>query len=106
MSIVAYKQPVTRGEIEAIRGVDAGAVVRSLLEKGLVKGAGHREVLGRPMEYATSSRFLEVFGLRTLRDLQTLKDLEEITEEQKGSENITFEESKEPLADTTPLDLH
>ena len=106
LSIVAYKQPVTRGEIEAIRGVDAGAVVRSLLEKGLVKGAGHREVLGRPMEYATSSRFLEVFGLRTLRDLPTLKDLEEITEEQKGSENITFDESKEPLADPTPLDLH
>jgi len=78
LAIVAYRQPVTRGEVEHIRGVDAGAVMRSLLERKLVRIAGHREVAGRPLLYGTSRRFLEVFGLATLEDLPTLRDLKEL----------------------------
>ena len=81
LAIVAYRQPVTRGEIEHVRGVDAGAVVRSLLERKLVRIAGHREVPGRPLLYGTTRRFLEVFGLDRLEDLPSLRELEEIAAE-------------------------
>jgi len=78
LAVIAYKQPVTRAEIEHVRGVDAGAVLRSLLERDLVRIAGHREIPGRPMLYATTRRFLEVFGLASLEDLPTLRDLAEL----------------------------
>jgi segregation and condensation protein B len=78
LAIVAYKQPITRAEVEHVRGVDVGAVLRSLLERHLVRVAGHREVPGRPMLYATSRRFLEVFGLASLADLPTLREIEEL----------------------------
>jgi segregation and condensation protein B len=78
LAVIAYRQPVTRAEIEHIRGVDAGAVLRTLLERELVRIAGHREVAGRPIVYATSKRFLEVFGLARLGDLPNLRDVEEL----------------------------
>jgi len=78
LAVIAYKQPVTRAEIEHVRGVDAGAVLRSLLERDLIRIAGHREIPGRPMLYATTRRFLEVFGLASLEDLPTLRDLAEL----------------------------
>jgi len=78
LAVIGYKQPVTRAEIEHVRGVDAGAVLRSLLERDLVRIAGHREIPGRPMLYATTRRFLEVFGLSALEDLPSLRDLQEI----------------------------
>ena len=78
LAVIAYRQPVTRAEIEHVRGVDVGAVLRSLLERRLVRIAGHREVPGRPMLYATTRRFLEVFGLPRLEDLPTLRDLQEL----------------------------
>ncbi len=78
LSIVAYKQPVTRAEIEEVRGVDAGPMLRSLVDRELVRVAGHKEVLGRPLLYATTKRFLEVFGLTRLDDLPTLRDIDEL----------------------------
>lgn len=81
LSIVAYKQPATRAEVEDVRGVDAGAVLKSLLERDLVRIAGHREVPGRPMLYATTRRFLEVFGLESLKQLPPLRELEELARE-------------------------
>lgn len=78
LSVIAYKQPVTRAEVEHVRGVDAGPVVRSLLDRKLVRVAGHREVPGRPMLYGTTKRFLEVFGLSKLDDLPTLREIEEL----------------------------
>ncbi len=81
LSIVAYRQPLTRAEIEHVRGVDAGAMLRSLLERHLIRIAGHREVPGRPIVYATSRRFLEVFGLAKLGDLPALRDLVELDPE-------------------------
>lgn len=78
LAVVAYRQPVTRTEVENIRGVEAGPVLRSLLERELVRVAGHREVPGRPMLYATTKRFLEVLGLNSLSDLPTLQEVEEL----------------------------
>lgn len=78
LAIVAYRQPVTRAEIEHVRGVDVGPILRGLLDRKLVRIAGRRDVPGRPILYATSRRFLEVFGLRSLKDLPTLRDLEEL----------------------------
>lgn len=75
LAIIAYKQPVIRADIEAIRGVAAGEVLRSLCYKGLVKIVGRAEVLGRPMLYGTTKKFLEVFGLNTLRDLPKIEEL-------------------------------
>ncbi len=69
LAIVAYKQPVTRAEIEAIRGVDCGAVMRSLLDAGLAEIVGRKEVPGRPALYGTTDVFLKTFGLRSLEDL-------------------------------------
>jgi len=75
LAIIAYKQPVIRADIEVIRGVAAGEVIRSLAYKGLVKIVGRAEVLGRPMLYGTTKRFLEVFGLNTLKDLPKIEEL-------------------------------
>jgi segregation and condensation protein B len=77
LAVIGYRQPVTRAEVEHVRGVDVGAVLRSLLERRLVRIAGHREVAGRPLLYATTRRFLEVFGLARIEDLPTLRDLQE-----------------------------
>ena len=82
LSIVAYKQPATRAEIEEVRGVDVGAVLRGLLERHLVRMAGHRDVPGRPLLYSTTRRFLEVFGLGTLKELPSLRELDELAREQ------------------------
>jgi segregation and condensation protein B len=78
LAIVAYRQPVTRAEIEDVRGVDAGAVVRGLMERKLLRIAGHKEVPGRPMLFGTTRRFLEVFGLEKLEDLPSLRQLEDL----------------------------
>jgi len=78
LAVVAYKQPATRAEIEHVRGVDVGAVLRSLVERRLVRIAGHREVPGRPIVYGTTKRFLEVFGLAALSDLPTLREVQEL----------------------------
>ena len=85
LSIVAYKQPVTRAEIEDIRGVDAGAVLKGLLDRRLLRIVGHREVPGRPMLYGTTRRFLEVFGLESLKGMPSLRELRELAE-QRGVE--------------------
>ena len=75
LAIIAYKQPVIRADIEAIRGVAVGEVIRSLSYKGLVKIVGRAEILGRPMLYGTTKKFLEVFGLNTLKDLPKIEEL-------------------------------
>jgi segregation and condensation protein B len=81
LSVVAYRQPVTRADIEAVRGVNVDGAVKGLLEKGLIKIAGRKEVPGRPILYGTTREFLEHFGLKSLQELPplseyTLKDLD------------------------------
>lgn len=75
LAIIAYKQPVLRVDVEGIRGVGAGEMIRQLTEKGLVKIVGRAEEIGRPLLYGTTKRFLEVFGLNNLEDLPTAEDL-------------------------------
>ncbi|MBF0493883.1 MAG: SMC-Scp complex subunit ScpB [Candidatus Omnitrophica bacterium] len=77
LSILAYKQPITRAEIEAIRGVNVGGVIQTLLDKGLVRVKGRKDVPGRPLLYGTTEKFLEIFGLNSLDDLPLLKDFSE-----------------------------
>ncbi len=75
LAIIAYKQPVIRADIESIRGVAVGEVLRSLMYKGLVKIAGRAEILGHPMLYGTTKKFLEVFGLNSIKDLPKAEEL-------------------------------
>lgn len=75
LAIVSYKQPIIRADIEAIRGVASGEVLRSLMFKGLVKIVGRAEILGRPMLYGTTKKFLDVFGLASLKDLPKIEEL-------------------------------
>ena len=69
LAIVAYRQPVTKAEIEAIRGVQAGPVIRSLVDRGLVRVTGRADLPGAPLQYATTKQFLDRFGLAGLKDL-------------------------------------
>lgn len=75
LAIISYKQPILRVDIEAIRGVACGEMVRQLCDKGLAKIVGRAEVIGRPLLYGTTKRFLQVFGLNSLKDLPTAEDL-------------------------------
>ena len=75
LSIIAYRQPVLRADIEKIRGVDVGGAVRTLMDRGLVKVVGRAEEPGHPMLYGTTKRFLSVFGLKALKDLPKVKEL-------------------------------
>lgn len=109
LSIVAYKQPITRQEVDDIRGVDSSGVIRTLLEKKVIAPAGRKPVPGKPVLYRTTQRFLEYFGLKDLSDMPTLEDLkdEEILGDAEGDAQtqISFEpesaeESPEHFADT------
>ena len=77
LSIIAYKQPLTRQEVDDIRGVDSSGVLKTLLEKKVIGPAGRKKVPGRPIMYRTTQKFLEYFGLKDLSDLPTLEDLRE-----------------------------
>ncbi len=95
LSIVAYKQPTIKSEIDEIRGVESGHLLRALMEKGLVNFEGKSELPGRPMQYGTTRKFLEIFGLRNLRELPTLSQIDEIL-----PEGISEEEGQK-LSDVT-----
>lgn len=76
LAVIAYKQPVIRTDIEFIRGVDCGSILRMLLEKNLVRILGRKEIPGRPLIYATTKKFLEVFDLKDLKDLPSPEEIE------------------------------
>jgi segregation and condensation protein B len=101
LAIVAYRQPVTRAEAEAIRGVDSGAVLGTLLERRLLRILGRKEVPGRPILYGTTAEFLELFGLRNLKDLPTLREIKDMVdtaqEGAEGEEEKTLED--QPVAE-------
>lgn len=78
LAIVAYRQPVTKPEVDFVRGVDSGYAVNKLLEKGMIDVTGRSESLGRPLLYGTTQFFLEQFGLTSLEDLPDLREIEEI----------------------------
>src|SRR5204863_3661148 len=95
LSIVAYKQPVIKSEIDQIRGVESGHLVRALMEKNIVRFAGKSELPGKPMLYATTKEFLELFGLRNIRELPTLSEIDELIPE--GIGELSDVESEETL---------
>lgn len=81
LAILAYRQPITRPEIDEIRGVDSGPVLKMLLERELVRILGKRDEVGRPLIYGTTPEFLEFFGLKSLKDLPNLREFTELTDE-------------------------
>ena len=91
LAIIAYKQPLTKAEVEEIRGVDSSGVVKTLLEKKVISPGGRKKVPGRPIMYRTTRKFLEYFGLRDLSDLPTLEDFKESAlEDQVQSDQTTL----------------
>lgn len=90
LTIIAYRQPITRADIELIRGVKSAEMIKQLLERGLVKIGGEEDTLGRPYLYVTTRQFLQLFGLRTLDDLPHAEDLRipqsEINQEERDAE--------------------
>ncbi len=94
LSIVAYRQPVTRAEIEFLRGVDSGGVMKTLLDKNLLRIVGKKDAPGRPLMYGTSRYFLELFGLRDLKDLPTLKEFAALDPELIEAEPLTEQEER------------
>lgn len=96
LAIVAYKQPLIKHEIDEIRGVESGHLLRALMEKGLVNFEGKSELPGKPMLYGTTKKFLEIFGLRNLKELPTLSQIDELL-----PEGMTEEEAKPTLSQVT-----
>jgi len=99
LAIVAYRQPIVKAEIESIRGVDVSAPLKGLMEKKLIRIVGRKDVPGKPIIYGTTKKFLEVFNLRELTDLPTMRELKEITDHQEvyEQETIDFDELKEDI---------
>jgi segregation and condensation protein B len=94
LSIIAYQQPITLPEIEGIRGVNASGVVKTLMERGLVRETGKKETVGRPTLYATTDEFLMYFGLKDLGQLPDLDSFEPVLEEESSTKlTITLEQS-------------
>ncbi|MGD0525242.1 MAG: SMC-Scp complex subunit ScpB, partial [Polyangiaceae bacterium] len=83
LAIAAYRQPITRPEVDDIRGVDSGATLKLLLERDLLRIVGKKDEPGRPILYGTTTHFLEFFGLKSLKDLPTLKEFTELSDESR-----------------------
>lgn len=88
LAILAYKQPLTRAEVEEIRGVDASGVLSNLIEKGFVKIVGKKEIPGRPFLYGTTEKFLEHFGLNSIKDLPSIEELQSIVDNSVKKEDL------------------
>jgi segregation and condensation protein B len=111
LAIIAYRQPVTRTEVEHLRGVDCGGVLKTLLEKKLVRILGKKDIPGRPLIYGTSREFLEIFGLKDLKSLPTLKEIQALGEEPRfeQQEELPLGQARgkieDEVADGLDLDL-
>ena len=95
LAIIAYRQPITKAEIEAIRGVDVDGVISTLLERELVRAVARKDVPGRPFLYGTTQQFLELFNLKDLTQLPTLKEMDEITLPEIPGETVPIENTEE-----------
>jgi len=102
LAIIGYKQPIARGDIEKIRGVETSGVLRTLLDQKMIRIVGRQEIPGRPMLYGTGKQFLQRFGLRDLRDLPPLKELKELGSSESLPLELPFDsedQEKSPVAD-------
>jgi segregation and condensation protein B len=95
LAIVAYRQPITKAEIEAIRGVDVDGVITTLLERSLIRAVGRKDVPGRPFLYATTAEFLQLFNLKDLSGLPPLKEMEDISLPEIPDETVAVERAEE-----------
>lgn len=100
LAIVAYKQPTVKAEVDEIRGVESGHLLRALMEKNLVTFEGKSELPGRPMQYGTTKKFLEIFGLRNLKELPTLSQIDELLPEGIGEEDETEKSTLSTITDS------
>ena len=98
MALIAYKQPIIKHEIDQIRGVESGHLVRALMEKGLVSFGEKTDMPGKPMSYETTRKFLEIFGLRNLQELPTISEIDQLL-----PDGIGDNEEKETLGDVTSM---
>ena len=96
LAVIAYRQPVTIPEVQAVRGVSAAGVIHTLLHRKLIAPAGRKKVIGRPMQYKTTKEFLVHFGLNDLSELPTLKELEELARSALGEDLVTAGETEAP----------
>ena len=95
LAIVAYRQPITKAEIEAIRGVDVDGVITTLLERNLIRAVARKDVPGRPFLYGTTLEFLQLFNLKDLSQLPTLKEMEEISLPEVPAETASVDQLEE-----------
>ena len=95
LAIIAYRQPVTRAEIEAIRGVDVDGVIATLLERNLIRAVARKDVPGRPFLYSTTPEFLQLFNLQDLSHLPTLKEMEEISLPEVSVDSVALDHLEE-----------
>ncbi len=95
LAIIAYRQPITRAEIEAIRGVDVDGVIATLLERNLIRAVARKDVPGRPFLYGTTAEFLQLFNLQDLSQLPTLKEMEEISLPEVPGDTISLDQLEE-----------
>jgi segregation and condensation protein B len=95
LAIVAYRQPITKAEIEAIRGVDVDGVITTLLERNLIRAVARKDVPGRPFLYGTTLEFLQLFNLKDLSQLPTLKEMEEISLPEVPTETTSVDQLEE-----------
>lgn len=106
LSVIAYRQPVTRAQVEDLRCVDCGGVFKSLLDRGLIRIVGRRDAPGRPVLYGTGAKFLETFGLASLRDLPELREIMELQDEEASETedlpNTPSSENAEAAPPTEP----
>jgi segregation and condensation protein B len=102
LAIIAYRQPVTRAEVDYLRGVDSGGVVKTLLERHLIRILGKKDVPGKPLIYGTTPEFLEFFGLRDLTSLPTLKEFSELAPEELAAGEAALSGIAAEVGDGTP----
>lgn len=102
LAIVAYKQPVTTAEVSAIRGTESGPVLKGILEKKLIRIAGRKNVVGRPLLYTTTKEFLVHFGLNSLDDLPSFRELEDVFREKVRQESLFKDTNSEAPAPGAP----
>ena len=106
IALIAYRQPCTRSEIEAVRGVDCGGMLRNLLERGLVRIVGQRDEPGRPLIYATSDEFLSVFSLDSLEELPPLRQIESLSDETNFRAQLLEEVPSQSAGETQTAQLN
>jgi len=105
LAIIAYKQPITRVEIEALRGVNVDGVVRKLSETGLIKIGGRKDVIGKPFIYVTTRKFLEYFGISSLKDLPKLEDFVALAEQSERVDGDINEEIVSEVSEETTSEV-